>query len=301
MRPKVPARRSPGLGQADFGLAGIGLAILGMASVLLALASGSPALSQPVAVPGFWDPRAPSERAELPGPPRIVRFLTDDEYPPLHFLGPDGTPTGFAVELARAVCEKLVVTCSVQVRRFDTLLDGLTRNQADVIAAAIAPNAALRARFAVTQPYFRLPARFTARTTRAEPAPDAANLAGRTVGAVSGTAHEAYLKAFFPGASFQGFPELSLAQGALRRGEVDFLFADGLALAVWMGGSESSRCCAFVGGPYLESRFFGEGIGFVVRKDDAPLRRAIDDALRRLHQEGRYAELYLRFFPVSPF
>ena len=31
------------------------------------------------------------------------------------------------------------------------------------------------------------------------------------------------------------------------------------------------------------------------------LSRALDDALQRLWDEGKYAELYLRFFPVSPF
>ena len=55
------------------------------------------------------------------------------------------------------------------------------------------------------------------------------------------------------------------------------------------------------GGPYLESRFFGEGIGFVVRREDENLRRAFDFALQRLWDEGKYAELYLRFFPISPF
>ncbi|MBE7244728.1 MAG: transporter substrate-binding domain-containing protein, partial [Actinomycetospora chiangmaiensis] len=74
-------------------------------------------------VPDFWNPRSRGERVEAPQTGRAVRFLTDDEFPPLHFAGPDGNPTGFVVELARAVCEKLAITCTVQARRFDTLLD----------------------------------------------------------------------------------------------------------------------------------------------------------------------------------
>ena len=54
-------------------------------------------------------------------------------------------------------------------------------------------------------------------------------------------------------------------------------------------------------GPYLESRFFGEGIGLLVRKDDEVLRRTLDYGLQQLWDEGKYAEIYLRFFPVSPF
>jgi hypothetical protein len=34
-------------------------------------------------------------------------------------------PIGFNVDLARAICEELGVTCTIQVRRFDTLLAAL--------------------------------------------------------------------------------------------------------------------------------------------------------------------------------
>ena len=252
-------------------------------------------------IPNFWNPRTRQERMEAPASARAVRFLTDDEFPPLHFAGPDGTPTGFVVELARAVCERLAITCTVQARRFDTLLDALADRQGDVVAAAIPLTPALRARFLATRPYFRWPARFAARTDRGLPAPSAAALAGKSVGVVGGSAHAAYLKAFFPGATAKDFTDLATAEGALRRGEVDYVFADGLNLALWIGGVEAAQCCAFTGGDYLENRYFGEGIGLVTRADEPALSRALDDALQRLWDEGKYAELYLRFFPLSPF
>jgi polar amino acid transport system substrate-binding protein len=269
--------------------------------ILFALgAGGAWAQDGGVAIPGFWDPKAQPERVELPGQ-RTVRFLTDDEYPPLHFAGPDGAPTGFAVELARAACERLAIPCAVQVRRFDALLDSLAVGEGDVVAAAIPLSAPLRGRFAATNPYFKLPARFAARLAPAPPEPAPAALAGRPVGVVAGTAHEAYLKAFFPAADPKPFVDLSLAEAALRRGEIEYVFGDGLSLALWLGGTEAAGCCGFTGGPYLESRYFGEGIGFMLRPEDTALRRALDEALFRLWQDGKYAELYLRFFPVSPF
>jgi polar amino acid transport system substrate-binding protein len=276
-------------------------------ALVAALIGGDAALVAPsaqaegVTIPNFWNPRARQERMETPLGARTVRFLTDDDFPPLHFAGPDGTPTGFAVELARAVCERLAMNCTVQARRFDTLLDALADRQGDVVAAAIPLTPALRARFLATRPYFRWPARFAARTDKGLPAPSAADLGGRSVGVVGGSAHAAYLKAFFPGAVAKDFTDLATAEGALRRGEVDYVFADGLNLALWIGGVEAARCCAFTGGDYLENRYFGEGIGLVTRADDPALSRALDDALQRLWDEGKYAELYLRFFPVSPF
>ena len=258
--------------------------------------------AQDVSIPNFWGSRAQLERPDL-GDMRTIRFLADDDFPPLHFAGLDGAPTGFSVELARAACERLAVTCTVQVRRFDTLLDALADRQGDVVAAAIPVNADLRRRFEVTSPYFKIPARFAVKTSpdKSAAAPDAKILQGKIVGVVGGTAHEAYARAFMSMASLKPYPDMAAAQTALKAGEIEYLFADGLGLALWIGGEEAGGCCGFAGGPYLESRFFGEGIGFVTRKQDESLRRALDFALQQLWKEGKYAELYLRFFPVSPF
>ena len=271
-----------------------------LAAVAFAVGAVSLARAQGVAIPNFWDPRATLDRPDVPTS-RTVRFLTDDEFPPLHFAGPDGVPTGFSVELARAACERLGLACTVQVRRFDTLLDALAEGRGDVVVAAIPTTATLRQRFTTTRPYFRTPARFAVRKDRSAPEPDPKALEGRTVAVVAGTAHEAYLKTFFPLATAKPFPDVAAVQAALRDGDADYAFADGLALAVWLGGAQSGDCCAFTGGPYLESRFFGEGIAFVLRNEDENLRRAFDFALQRLRDEGKYAEIYLRFFPVGVF
>jgi polar amino acid transport system substrate-binding protein len=253
-----------------------------------------------VAIPNFWDPRVRTDRPDLTGL-RAVRFLVDDEFPPLQFAGPDGAPTGFSIELARAACERLAITCTVQVRRFDTLLDALADRNGDVVVAAIPITAELRQRFGVTLPYFRIPARFAVSKAGKTPGPQAKALEGKSVAVLAGTAHEAYVRAFAAGAAIRQFPDLPSAEAALKAGQVDYLFADGLSLALWIGGTDSAECCVLAGGPYLESRFFGEGMGFVLRKEDANLRQAFDFALQRLWDEGKFAELYLRFFPVSPY
>ncbi|MBQ0820331.1 transporter substrate-binding domain-containing protein [Microvirga sp. HBU67558] len=258
------------------------------------------AQAQGVNIPNFWDPKTQLERPDLPAT-RTIRFLVDDDFPPLHFPGPDGNPTGLSVELARAACERLSLTCTIQVRRFDMLLGALNERQGDVVAAAIPVTADLRGRFAVTAPYFKIPARFAVRKDRSQPVPEAKTLQGKTIGVVGGTAHEAFAKAFMKGGSLKPYPELAAAHTALKAGEIDYLFADGLGLALWIGGEEAGGCCDFSGGPYLESRFFGEGIGFITRTEDDNLRRALDFALQQLWKEGKYAELYLRFFPISPF
>ena len=60
------------------------------------------AQAAPQAVPGFWDPRRRPERPDL-SRLTVIRFLTETDYPPFNFTGPDGNPAGFNVDLARAL------------------------------------------------------------------------------------------------------------------------------------------------------------------------------------------------------
>jgi len=257
-------------------------------------------LPDPMAVPGFWDPRRRPERPDL-SRISIIRFLTETDYPPFNYTGPDGAPTGFNVDLAREICEEIKVQCTVQMRRFDTLIDALNGNQGDAVIASLAETAEMRKRVDFTEPYYRTPARFAARRDLdlKEITPQA--LEGRKVGVVAGTAHEAFLKTLFTEAEVHAYPNADEARAALKKGEVDLLFGDGVSLAFWLNGTDSENCCEFRGGPYLESRYFGEGVGIAVRKGDDLLRQAFDWALFRLWEKGRFTDLWLRYFPISPF
>jgi polar amino acid transport system substrate-binding protein len=249
-------------------------------------------------VPSFWDPDAQIDRPELVGV-RALRFLTDDDYPPLNFALPDGTLAGFNVDVARAICGELQVACTIQARRWDTLVDSLLSGKGDAVVASLAVTPALRAKVDFTKPYYKTPARFVVRKDSALTDATPAALAGKSVGVVTESAHQAYLKAFYPGALEKPFPDVAALREALRTGAIAAAFGDGLSFAVWLGGSASVDCCAFKGGPFLESRFFGEGVAIALRKEDSDLRRAIDWALARLAARGVYAELYLKYFPVG--
>ncbi|MFZ0066839.1 MAG: transporter substrate-binding domain-containing protein [Pseudolabrys sp.] len=258
------------------------------------------ATPDPIPIPGFWDPRRRPERPDL-SRISIIRFLTETDYPPFNYAGSDGAPTGLNVDLARLICEELKVACTVQMRRFDTLINALNTNNGDAIIASIAATPEMRSRVDFSDPYYRTPARFVARrdSTIEDVRPEA--LEGKKIGVVAGTAHEAYLKTLFTEAELHPYPDADAARFALKRGEVDLLFGDGVSLAFWLNGTDSANCCVFKGGPYLESRFFGEGVGIVVRRGNDLLRQAFNWALFRLWERGRFTDLWLRYFPVSPF
>jgi polar amino acid transport system substrate-binding protein len=260
------------------------------------LAGGDPG----VRVPGFWDPR---RRPEKPDLTRLsgIRFITETDFPPFNYAGPDGNPQGFNVDLARMICEELKLTCTIQMRRFETLIPALNANQADAAIASITATSEMRAKVDFTDSYYRTPARFVTKRDSPIDDPLPERLEGKKVAVVAGTAHEAYLKALFTEVEVRPYPSADEARLALRRGDVDLLFGDAMSLAFWLNGTDSENCCTFRGGPYIDSRYFGEGIGIAVRRGNDTMRLALNWALFRVWEQGRFTDLWLRYFPISPF
>jgi len=269
--------------------------------MVLALIIGEPAKAQQTAVPGFWDTQRRTERPVVPAP-RLIRFVTEDDYPPFNFALPDGSLTGFNVELARALCEELKLACTIQPRRWDTLVPALTENRADAVIASMASTPERRAEIDFTAPYYRTPGRFvSARNAKGVDDMRPETLRGQIVGVQAGSAHEAFLRDLFGGVEIRTFDSANAARAALKTGEIPLLFGDGVSLALWLNGTDAGGCCAFRGGPFLSERYFGEGVGIAVRKGNGDLRRLLDYGLKQLHQRGVYADLYLKYFPVGFF
>src|SRR6202030_262324 len=99
----------------------------------------------PQAVPGFWDPRRRPDRPDM-SRLTVIRFLTETDYPPFNFAGSDGYPARLNVDFAKILCDEIGVTCTVQMRRFEPLIDALNTNRGDAIIASMAVTSALRAK-----------------------------------------------------------------------------------------------------------------------------------------------------------
>ena len=245
-------------------------------------------------VPHFFDPKQRLEKPDMSGISTIA-FLSDDDYPPFHFIGKDGQLTGFNIELAKAVCEELKFTCTMQARRWDTLLNALDQKQGDAVIASISSTPALRQRFAFSAPYYRTPARFVGYKDAVTPQ----NISGRVIGVIAGSAHEAFLKTFFVGTSVKTYSDANATQLALKSKEIELIFADAVALSFWLNGTNADGCCTFIGGAYTESRYFGDGVSIALRKNDEQLKKALDYALAKLERNGVFTTLYLKYFPIG--
>jgi polar amino acid transport system substrate-binding protein len=272
----------------------IALVVMSCNLAALSVATAAGAVAD---VPRFVPPAAiPVD----PPRPLSIRFVTSDDFPPFNFLDGSGRLTGYNVELARALCSRLQVPCTIQVRAFATLVDAVASNEADAILAGVKDTPGLEAFVAHTRPYLRLPARFVMRSDGAVANPVPETLAGRTVAVVAGTRYAAFLRDFFPDAVLEETGTLNEALQLLRDGSVDAVFAGGLPLVFWLQGPDGA-CCALAGGPYTEAAYFGDGMTIAVARNNEPLRQVLDDTLRALETDGVMADLYLRFFPAGLF
>jgi polar amino acid transport system substrate-binding protein len=227
-----------------------------------------------------------------------LRILTDSDYPPFNYYDEEGQLTGFNVDLARSICRELGVTCEVNAGEWNTLLPALKNNEADAVIASVAISAKTLGEADFTERYYSTPARFVTRTDTPITEISVEALRDKKVAVVHGSSHEAFLRDFFDGAKIMSFATPAEARAALKNGEADLLFGDGISLMFWVQGTDSARCCGFKGEGYTEARYFGDGAGIAVRKGNTRLREVLDYALARVKASGRYEELMLRYFPL---
>jgi polar amino acid transport system substrate-binding protein len=266
------------------------LAVLALAPVISIAQEAAPTEEAPAAAEADAD--EPTKRV-------VVRFLTEGDFPPFNFYDEDGTLVGFNVDLARAICMELNTACDIKVRPWGELLLALRRGEADAVIAAHAVTPQSLAEVDFTDRYFQTPGRFAARRGGEQVEITAEALESKRIGVAKNTAHEAFLRAFFRSSAIQAYENADLARDALIQGQVDYTFDDGIGLVFWLHGTASKRCCELKGGPYLEPKFFGDGIAIAVPKTDSQIKTLINGALAQLRSNGRLDELVERYFPVK--
>ena len=281
-------------GAAPYWLAALALAI----AWLLPAAAHAQATS--AIVPDNWQGDALRPKPDMKNLRRL-RFVTDTDYPPFHYYDEVGALTGFNVDLAKAICEVLQVECEVKATNWSDLIPSLDNNEADAAIASIRITKEALRDADFTSRYYATPARFVARKESELTDIRPETVEGLKIGVAKGTGHEAYIAKFFPDAAVAAFDNTEIAQKALKDGAIDLIFGDGISLTFWINGVTSEACCEFRGGPYLDAKFFGEGVGIAVKKGNRKLAEILTYGLEQVHANGRYEELLLRYFPMSFF
>jgi polar amino acid transport system substrate-binding protein len=229
----------------------------------------------------------------------VLRFVTESDYPPFNYYDEDGTLTGFNIDLARALCAELEVTCEINAADWDSLVKTVQAEEADAVMASLAMTPKTVEQVDFTDGYYATPAKFVTQVSSdiVNVTPEA--LVDVKIGVTKDTAHERYLRDFFSKSKIMPFESDEDVRNALKSGEVQAVFGDAISMMFWINGQEAAGCCQFRGRGFLEARYFGEGVGIAVAKSNIRLKEVLNYALARVRASGRFEELMLRYFPLA--
>ena len=247
------------------------------------------------ALPYHADPSARDLVPNLAAVPNI-RFLTTADFPPFNYRDRTGELVGFNIDLSRAICADLGITCTIQAWPWEQAGRALEDGQGDALIAGLAMSVDNGALFDFSDIYLMLPGRFVTRKDSAAGF-DPAAFAGKTVAVRQGSAHATFVTRYLPGAKPVEFDTEIAALEAVRDKQADIYFGDAMRASFWLNAD--ADCCAFAGEPYFRPDLFGDGLSIAVDAGHDTVRLAIDYALARLKRSGTLDELYLRWFPVG--
>ncbi len=277
------------------------ISLLIFSATFLAFSVLPSSAAEPV-IPNFWDTKERLRRPVLPELPRL-RFLTTIDFPPFNFLDKFGRLSGFHIELARAICAELEVEakCQIQALPWEELQSALEAGQGEAIIAGVAITEESRRIYAFSRSFMHFSARLMTPKSAAIREPLYKNIAGKRIGVMGKSSHERMLRNYFPDAKTVTYNRRSWLLGDLKDGKIDGVFGDGMRLSFWLSGNDSAGCCTFSGGPFMAPEYLGNGLAIATLPANKDLVSAFNHALREIETKGVYAELYLRYFPVSFF
>ena len=208
--------------------------------------------------------------------PQVLRVGMDASYPP---FGSQNQETkdyeGFDVDIIRAIAAEEGFAVEISNRSFDGLVPALQAREIDVAINDIT----------ITDDRRQSADNDTIRT--------AEDLQGKTLGvSIGSTGEEAARK--IPGADVRVFNAINEAFLEVQNGGVDAVVNDIPTNEYYVSHTGSKRVRT------AEVALTKEDLGIAVRKGNHALLAKIDDGLAKIKANGRFAEIYEKWFGKQP-
>jgi histidine transport system substrate-binding protein len=226
-----------------------------------------------------------------------IRLAVDPTYPPLEFKTPDGKLTGFGVDIANALCAQMHAKCVWVEMSFDGMIPGLLARKFDVISSSMTITPKREQQIAFTNKISNAPARLVVR--RGSPLlPDASSLKGKRIGVEQGSSQEDYARAMWQpaGVEIVAYQNQDQVYADLTSGRLDAAFQASIEASDGFLNKPEGKDYQFAGPAIEDPKYFGEGDGLGLRKEDVALREAFNQALAEILANGTYARINKKYF-----
>jgi lysine/arginine/ornithine transport system substrate-binding protein len=224
----------------------------------------------------------------------VLRLGIDPTYPPMDVKMPDGTVTGFDVDLANEICRRIAMHCQWVEMEFSGMIPALQARKIDAIISSMAITEKRMQQIAFSTKLFQFKSRLIAKTG-APVTVSAEGLRGKRIGVQSGTQFETYAQKNWQsgGVEVVAYQSQEGVFEDLTAGRLDAALLGSVEADNGFLKTPRGKGFGFVGGP-LEMGDHGTGIG--LRKDDVALKASIDSAIAGMRADGTYQKIAHKYF-----
>lgn len=228
----------------------------------------------------------------------VLNVGSDNDFPPFEEIKAGAkTPDGFDVDLYTEVAKRLGLTAKSTTTNFDALFtSSIPTGKFDIGVSAITIKEARKQTVDFTVPYFKSDLSMAINTEKTPDIKTIDDLADQVVGVQKGTTGEAcakYLKDQGKVKQVKSFDNTGPAIQDLLAGRVGAVINDQPASQGFIDRGAPALKVAEV----IKTQ---EVYGFAVSKEKPDLRKAIDDALTAMMNDGTYATIYQKWFETPP-
>lgn len=224
-----------------------------------------------------------------------IRIGVEGAYPPFSKTEKDGSVTGFDIDIANALCQELEAKCTLVKQDWDGIIPALLGRKFDAIIATMDITEERKKKVAFTNKYQHIPARFVA-TKGATYEGTEAFMKGKKVGVQRATTMDLYISDNFPTAEIKRYGSADEAYLDLKAGRVDYVMADSAAITDGLLMKEGGDKFEFVGPKLNDPKWFGEGAGIAIRKQDKDLQTQLNEAIVAIRADGTYKTIQDKYF-----
>lgn len=243
------------------------------------------ALGSVVVLTGCSSGKSYSESTGKQAKEKVLRIGSDISFPPFEFKE-DGKQKGFDIELAEAVSKEMGAKLEVKDITFSDLIPAVKDNKIDAILSGFEGTEERAKDLSYSDPY--LPAGYSVLTTKDSSVKDWGDLKGKVIATQTGTTHTA-ISVDFGAERVHAFEEKDNVIKALKEKKVDAIVVD-TPVALYYAKHDDHLVVA--GAPRISKT----GLVFAVKKGNTELQKEINEALKKVKDNGTYDKIYKEWF-----
>ena len=228
-----------------------------------------------------------------------VRIGVEGAYPPFSYVTPGGELAGFDIDIAKALGEAMGAEVTLIAQDWDGIIPALLAKKYDAIIASMSITEERKQKVAFTDKYYQTPAKFIVKKGAIDNfSPEA--IKGKKIGVQRATIHDRYLTDNYgKDVEIKRYGTQDEAYLDLTAGRVDMLLADSVALSDGFLNKPEGADYQFVGPDLADPKWFGDGAGIAIRKEDKELVEKFNMAIEKIRGDGTYKAIQDKYFDFN--